>query len=454
MRLPTPSTLAVLVYSVCSAACMSAEPSRPSAPLGPSLRPTAEVYLRLAGETERSLQRDVLDKWFPAAVDRQNGGFLEDFREDWSPGENRQKNVVYQSRLTWLAARAAARDPRRAAEYLGISRHGVAFLADRQWDRQHGGPYWAVDLAGKPTTARGDEKHVYGIAFVIYAAATNYEVTRDEAALELAKRTFRWLDEHAHDAQHGGYFEALRADGRPIQAGGAGKVDAIGTQYGRKSMNTHIHVLEALTELYSVWRDEAVRLRTEEVLGVCLNKIYTEPGYLTLFFRPDWRRVEGPDSFGHDIETAFLVVEAAEALGRPEDEQTWSVARRLVDHALRVGYDRKHGGFYNEGTPGGGELATEKIWWVQAEGLNVLLLMHEHFGRQTLRYWDAFVRQWDFISKHQIDQTHGGWYSQVHEDGTAIPGRAKSDRWTEGYHQGRALINVTARLRRLAAASR
>jgi mannobiose 2-epimerase len=296
---------------------------------------------------------------------------------------------------------------------------------------------------------------VYGVAFGMYAAASAHAVTHGPASLDLARRAFRWLDEHAHDDAHGGYFEAIDVAGRPVLAAPADRpTDAIGTAYGRKSMNTHIHVLEALVALHAVWPDPAVRARLAELHERIVGKLFAEPGALHMFVAPDWQPVPGHDSYGHDVETAFLLAESAEALGMPDDARTWHAARRLVDHALDVGFDRERGGFYNEGTVDGrGERDERKIWWVQAEGLNALLLMHERFGRETPRYWDAFLRQWAFISTKQVDAVHGGWFPTVSADGTPVKGQAKSDRWTEGYHQGRALLNVGARLNRLGRAA-
>jgi mannobiose 2-epimerase len=416
---------------------------------------TPDVYRRIAGEAEASLRRDVLDKWFPAAVDREAGGFYENFGEDWSRGAGGEKSIVYQSRLTWLSAQAAVRVPEKSAEYLAITRHGVAALAEKLWDKEKGGFYWAVTDAGRPARDRGDEKHAYGIAFGIYAAASSHAVTKDAAALDLAKRAFAWLDEHAHDNRNGGYYEALGRDGAPILKAPAANrpADAIGTRYGRKSMNTHIHLLEALVALHAVWPDPAVRARLSEVHDLIVTKIYAEPGIQHLYCEADWRPVPGPDSFGHDIETAFLLAESAHALGKADDAATWRAGRRLVDHALDVGFDHERGGFYYEGTVDGHELQKQKVWWVEAEGLNALLMMHERFGRETPRYWEAFVKTWGFVSRHQIDAKHGGWYNTVSAEGTPTR-RPKSDRWTEGYHQGRALLEVSARLRRLAEGKR
>lgn len=416
--------------------------------------PAAE-YARLATEVETNLQRHVLSMWFPRAVDRERGGFHQSFGEDWSRVEGDTKSIVYQSRLTWLTAQAAMRFPQEKVKYDGLSRHGLDYLSKVLWDSKQGGFFWAVDGNGKPTTDRGSEKHVYGIAFGIYAATANYRATRDPRALDLARRAYDWLDWRAHDAKNGGYYEALARSGRILYEStdpATRKSDAIGTRYGYKSMNSHIHILEALTSLYEVWPDAKLEARLREVFKIVRDKIVVEKaGAMNLYFTPDWRAIPDHDSFGHDVETAYLLVEAATALKMPGDARTWKIARNLVDHALEWGWDTEHGGFYDAGSTFGKVTNTDKIWWVQAEGLNTLLLMHEQFGNQTPRYWEAFQQQWQFIQKHQVDARHNGWYSSVSKTGEATAGRAKSDSWTEGYHQGRALLNVSAGLRHLAA---
>jgi mannobiose 2-epimerase len=410
----------------------------------------AAAYRRLAGETEDNLQRQVLAQWFPRAVDPA-GGFFQNYNEDWSRGTGNEKSIVYQARLTWIAAQAASRYPALAGTYKGYARHGLDFLTGRMWDAKSGGFFWGLDDAGAPE--RGGEKHVYGVSFALYALCGEYGATHDARALALAQRAYRWLDAHAHDAEHGGYYEALTARGDPILAptNPAQPDDEIGTRYGIKTMNTHIHLLESLTALYAVWPDAGLRTRLEEVFALVRDRIAVEPvGALNYQFLPDWRPLPDHDSFGHDVETAYLLTEASAALGRPDDARTWALARRIVDHALDFGWDGTHGGFYDSGSVFGKPYATEKIWWVQAEGLNALLLMHARYGKQTPRYWAAFNRQWAFVRDHQTDHAHGGWQATTQEDGTSIPGRAKSDGWTEAYHQGRALLNVSATLRKLA----
>lgn len=434
---------------VLASAALLALPAAQAADTPPA---TAATYRALAGETEANLQTQVLAQWFPRAVDPA-GGFYQNYSEDWGRGSGNPKAIVYQARLTWLAAQEAQRNPAQKAKYLGYARHGLDSLAAKMWDAKDGGFYWELGDDGTPT--RSGEKHLYGTAFAIYALAGVYEATKDPRALDLAKQAYAWLNAHAYDKAHGGYYEALTREGTPILAPTAdgSTNDEIGTRYGCKTMNSHIHLMEALSALYQVWPDKGLHSRLEEMFALVRDKVAVEQvGCLNYIFLPDWTPLPDHDSFGHDIETAYLLVEASAALGRPDDARTWALARRLVDHTLDFGEDKVNGGIFDAGevysnTPS----APDKVWWVQAEALNSMLLMHRHFGAEDPRYWAAFNRQWDFIKKRQIDYRVGGWYPAVQENGATIPGRAKSDGWTECYHQGRALINVTADLRALAA---
>ncbi len=406
-------------------------------------------YFQLAEEVEDNLRRHVLEQWFPRAVDPA-GGFHQNYAEDWSRLPGGERSVVYQSRLTWLASQAAARFPAQSATYLSYARHGLRCLTETLWDLRHGGFFWSVSADGAP--GRNGEKHVYGISFAIYALAALFASGQDAEALALAKSAFRWLQQYAHDPGNGGWHEALTWQGDPISgpAAASGR-DAISTRYGCKSMNTHIHLLESLSALYEVWPDPHLRDSLVEVFELVRDKVAVEAvGCLNLYFTPDWRALPDHDSFGHDVETAFLLVEAAAALGMPDDPRTWALARRIVDHALDFGWDKSNGGFYDAGGVFGHVFDRKKVWWVQAEGLNALLLIDGKFGGETRRYWEAFMAQWQFIKNHQVDHTRGGWYSEVAENGDLIPGRVKSDGWTEGYHQGRALLTVSAALRLLA----
>jgi cellobiose epimerase len=409
-----------------------------------------ETYLKLADAMEQHFRTGVLARWFPRCLDREHGGFLPSFNEDWSPGAKQDKTIVFQSRMTWVAAEVSRRLPDLAEEYRGYVRHGVTFLDQVMWDKEHGGFYWGLDRAGRVTEAYGEEKHLYGISFAIYGLSAAYRATQDPRALDLAQRSFRWLDAHAHDVEHGGYYEAYGPLHGPNAARPAKRTDALGTRYGFKSMNSHIHLLEALTELSRVWPDPQVKERLQEVFLVVRDRIVVEPGCMNLYFTRDWRAVPDHDSFGHDVETAYLLLEAAEALHQPDDPRTVAVARSLVDHALEQGWDAQRGGFYDKGAAFAPAWAHEKVWWTQAEGLNALLLMHVRFGKESPRYWAAFLKQWEFIWNHQVDHRHGEWYGTVSAEGAPRPGEAKGSIWKAAYHNGRALMNVSETLRQLA----
>lgn len=414
-------------------------------------RPTQADYLRIAEEVDVNLRNEILDKFFPTTSDDQNGGFLENYGLDWTRLPGRGKSIVYQSRLTWTSAEAARRFPDKADLYLAMTRRGANCLAEKMWDKQSGGFFWSINENGQPGSL---VKQMYGHAFGIYALAASYQATRDSAALNLARKAFQWLEDHAHDKERLGYIETIGPDGEPSYIGSS----STGAGANQKSMNTSIHILEALTGLYQVWPDTLVKSRLQEMLDICRDRIYSDPGYLTQFLSADWRRIAGADSFGHDVEAGYLLVEAADALGQGTDPRNWTIARRLLDHAMQYGWDSKRGGLYDSGQMDAagvvtGNLVTNKIWWVQAEHLNALLLQHEHVGGEAEKYWSAFVKQWAWIRKHQVDPKFGGWWPIVRADGTPVS-RVKADMWTECYHQGRAMMNVSTRLRRLAAGNR
>ena len=173
-------------------------------------------------------------------------------------------------------------------------------------DKRDGGLYWGLDDKGVPV--RGGEKHAYGISFAIYGACGVYSATHDAKALDFAKRAYAWLDAHAHDAKNGGYYEALTRAGKPIltTVDAAQPSDEIGTRYGFKTMNTHIHLLESLSALYAVWPDAGLRARLEEMFALVRDKVAVESvGCLNYQFTPDWKPLPDHDSFGHDVETAL-----------------------------------------------------------------------------------------------------------------------------------------------------
>lgn len=439
------ATAIVLTLAACTIA--ASPESSPDDPGKDIPAPGRETYKRLHKEMTDHMKTHIVSLWYGKSLD-EKGGFYQFYDNAWKRLDRDKKSVVYQSRLTWLASRLIKQYPDEAKAYKEYTMHGVRFLAEKLWDKERGGFYWAVNTAGQPDPEHQGEKHIYGNAFAIYAAAGSYQATQDPQALDLAKRAFTWIEEHAHDTNNGGYYEALTREGKPILT--ASGSDSIGTQYGQKSMNTHIHLLEAFTALYQVWPTPQVKQRLQEVYDIVATKVNAEEGYLHMFLAPNWQPVSHEDSYGHDLETAFLLVEAQHTLKNPENEKTlWQIAQRLVDHAHKYGWDTEHGGYYDSGPVNGAATHKDKVWWTQAEALNALLLMHTHFGTKNPQYWQIFNQQWEFIKSKQVDAKNRGWFPYLQEDGTPQTGRFKSDEWTDPYHQGRAILQVMEMLEHL-----
>jgi putative membrane-bound dehydrogenase-like protein len=398
----------------------------------------------MRGEIEQHLRKGLLEVWYPRCLDREHGGFLCDFDWRWEPKGQQPKTIVFQARNTWLAAQAAVRypdDPR----YLQAARHGFNFLRDRQWDGEHGGWYWKLDRAGNVTDQTRGVKHAYGIGFGIYACAEVFRATRDPQALELARGGFEWLERHGHDDKSGGYYEYFARDGSRITDVQSnplgGDRDAIGTKLGLKSMNTHIHLLEALAALYQVWPESRVARRLNEVFELVRDRITAPPGAMHQFFRPDWTPVPGLDSFGHDVETGYLLMEAAEVLDKADDAGTRAVAKSLVDHTLDYGWDKDRGGVHESGEVRGPVHDKRKVWWAQAEALNAFLTMARLYPDDPRDYRKLFERQWDYCKANCIDAQNGEWYPDA-LDGGGNPKANKASEWKAGYHTGRAMLNA------------
>ena len=421
--------------------------------------------LQLADTIEHSAQTELLDKWYPQAVDSVYGGFLSSFTFDFKPATEQNKMIVSQARHVWTTAKAAMAYPERDY-FLKASAHGANFLKDVMWDKTYGGFYQLVDRQGNVLSQ--DEKTAYGNAFGIYGLSAYVMASGDTAALELAKKAFMWLEKHSHDPERKGYFQHLKRDGSIVQR----TADIPSTSdLGYKDQNSSIHLLEAFTELYQVWRDPLVSERLREMLYLIRDTITTDKGYLTLFLQADWTPISFHDateevilshhnldhvSFGHDVETAYLLLEASHIAGIEHDTTTLRIAKKMVDHALLNGWDSVAGGFYDEGyyfrdKPGITIIRDTKNWWAQAEGLNTLLLMADLFPDDRYRYYDKFTMMWRYIDTNLIDHEHGEWYPGGLDKQPELKTAAKGHIWKACYHQYRSMENCVKRLRGLTA---
>jgi mannobiose 2-epimerase len=417
----------------------------------------------LAGQMEESLFEDILDRWYPLDIDTVYGGYISELKRDWTKGDGSgEKALVQQARHVWATSRVFEAYPERK-EYLDYAVHGFRFLRDRMWDETYGGFHAYCTKEGDPVERSIDDKRIYGEAFAVYGLSRFYEASRNQEALELAKRTFFWMDEHARDDQYGGYFEMLHRDGSPVMPDEAGMAGTFGP--GLKDYNSSIHIMEAFTELYHVWPDDLVRERLEEMFILIRDTFVHTDGYLRLYFQPDWTLVTSnpgeeesqPESwflnhftYGHDVETAYLLLETAHVLGRGDDEKTHAIAKKLVDHSLASGWDTLNGGFFDAGVSGDGGIRivnNHKSWWGQVEGMNALLLMHTLYPGDPHDYYDKFLKSWEHIDTYLIDKTYGGWYNNATDTYPDNVDQLKSHIWKTTYHNTRGMLNCIRMLR-------
>lgn len=394
--------------------------------------PGRDVLRKQAERCQRILDSSIINFYLPGCLDRANGGYLESLEGNTFVATG-EKFITLQARQLWFFSTLAANDLRKD-EALKAARHGFDFIEAHFRDRVHGGYFAKVSDAGKPTDRH---KHVYLNAFVLYALAAHHRATKDAASLQAAKDLFQVLETKTHDAKHGGYIEYFEEDWKPILDP---KVQSFIGQGGTKTFNTHLHVMEALTELYAAWPDAKVRERLEETMLINTFTIYQfAHGCNVDAFSLDWKPVMTPQnqraSYGHDVEGAWLCLDAVHSLGYPPALlRSWSEG--IVGYSIRYGYDQQHGGFYYTGPLSKPADDTKKEWWVQAEALVSMLKLYQLTGKRE--YYDRFAQTLDFVEKHQVAK-EGSWWASLKADGSPL-NRSRSSMWQGAYHNGRAMM--------------
>lgn len=398
------------------------------------------------------LEREI-SLWYPLCVDTLYGGYYSDINYKWELEGAQNKMIVTQARHIWSISNAALNFP-KYRECLKYAKHGVDFLSSVMWDDKYGGFYDLVDRKGKPIKENGKIiKKAYGNAFAIYGLSAYFRATGDSSALNLAIKTFEWLDRHSYDEQYGGYFQFMERNGAPFTEGY--------NEVPPKDQNSSIHLLETFTELYKVWKDDHLRRRLESVFYLVRDRIVSEKGYMRLFFTRDMEPISYRDSsdlvrsrnfefdhvsFGHDIEVAYLLLEASDAMDLPDKEKTLGIAKKLVDHTLLNGWDSDKGGIYDRGYYFKGKdkitiIRKTKEWWAQAEALNSALLFAILFPVDNIDYYSYFEKQINYIENYLVDGKYGGWFFWGSDSAENMEFYPKASIWKGNYHTTRALIN-------------
>jgi len=380
------------------------------------------------------LAQKILPYWYDTGIDREHGGYLlsDDAAKKASPAT--EKQLVTQTRMIWGFSHAHLKGLSDAKhDYLKAAEQGYHFLQEHFLDKENGGYFWTTDLTGKPLDQR---KLVYGESFAMYGLVEYYRASGDKAALGQALELYRVLQKRAHDSKNGGWVEHFERNWTPILDPKAPVIVELG---GAKSANTHLHLMEAFTELYEVSQDAEVKKSVEESLQINSKWFYPKDASQCAFHRQmDWQPVTAASSaglsYGHNVEFAWLMIRAEKVLGR---EPSWEHFDAHLQHALKYGYDHQRGGLYSRGFDNQPATDTDKVWWVQAEMLAALTDALKH--KENSADSDALQKLLQFINTFQADPKDGIWLDTVAADGKPKV-TAKAHNWKANYHDVRAMV--------------
>ena len=392
-----------------------------------------------ATRIESDLVFNILPFWIERVVDQERGGFFGALTNDLRVHRTAERGALLTSRILWTYSAAYRRF--KDATCLAMAEHAYRDLVQRFLDRVHGGFFWSV---AANRSVRQPRKQIYGQAFAIYALTEFHRASGQREALDLAIVTHQLIETHARERLHGGYLEARGSNWAPIDDMRLSPVDL----NEPKSQNTLLHVMEAYSNLLRVWPDDRLREAQRSLVHIMLTRVLdSRTSHLRLFFANDWTPRSEGISYGHDIEAAWLLVDAAEAVGDSElIARTREAALEIARVTLAEGVD-SDGGIFNLGAPDG-LTDPRKEWWPQAEAMVGFLCAAQLSGDD--RFLRAALRSWDFIEQRLIDRKHGEWLRGVTREGKALADELKVSFWKCPYHNGRAALEATARLRSLA----
>lgn len=395
-------------------------------------------HLRMRVETE--LQSDILPFWLEHAIDEEHGGFRGQIANDLAADPHVAKGLILNARILWTFAKAFSVYKNPA--YLAAARRAYEYLCLHFWDSDFGGVYWMVDYAGRPLDTK---KRIYGQAFTVYALAEYAHATGEREPIATAMTLVEKIESASHDDAQGGYFETYERDWTLARDQRLSDVD----MDEKKSMNTHLHLLEAYATLLRNHESTIVRARLHELIEIFLRHIINaETQHFILFFDEEWQPRSGKISFGHDIEGSWLLCEAAEVLGDPDLlAVVRATAVKVAQAVYAQGLDHDGGLFY-ERDPGG-NFDTDKHWWPQAEAVVGFLNAFELSGGE--HFLHAAERSWNFIERHIIDHVRGEWFWLVSREGVPDAKRDKVGPWKCPYHNSRTCFEVMERVDRLSA---
>lgn len=389
---------------------------------------------QLVAEAQEVLTTNILPFWMNKMVDEAHGGFYGQITGEGQLIPDAEKGAILNARILWTFS-SAYRILKRP-EYLQMATRAKRYLIDYFYDKEEGGVYWSLTAEGEPLDTK---KQIYALGFAIYGLSEYHRATGDEEALAHAIKLFESIEAHSFDAVKNGYCEALSRTWQEIADMRLSEKD----ENERKTMNTHLHILEPYANLYRVWKNERLKRQLANLIELFIDKILNaKSGHLELFFDDDWHSKYRIISYGHDIEASWLIHEAALVLG---DQALLKRVEPLVKF-IAVAAD--------EGVQADGSMIYEthldkrhtdadRHWWVQAESVVGHANLYQYFGDEAMM--ERALRCWDYIKSHLLDQKEGEWYWSIKADGSINRTDDKAGFWKCPYHNGRMCLELIER---------
>ncbi|MDP8242537.1 MAG: AGE family epimerase/isomerase [Candidatus Hinthialibacter antarcticus] len=372
--------------------------------------------------------------WLERLVDKTNGGYHLNHNQAGVDQGPAPKGIVSQARCLWYFSHILNNEL-GDQRHLEAANHGFDFIMAHMFDNENGGFYEQIGADGKTVTV--DRKHLYGQAFMLYGLSEYVKATKNPAAARLAQNLFQTLEEKAHDDEYGGYQESFTREWSLLDDDSQALMSVAP---GVKLMNTHLHIMEALTNYCTAFDDAQARNRLIELISIQSNTVVRKTlGACTDKYHRNWLPIDEAQynvvSYGHDIENIWLLIDANRAAELPNGPYL-DLYKTLFDYSLEYGYDDENGGFYDYGSFNETASSKRKVWWVQAEGVVSALEMYAMTGDEM--YWSIFTQMMDWLEAHQVDWENGDWFSNIDENGAASG--AKANLWKSPYHNGRAMV--------------
>ncbi|MEJ0105704.1 MAG: AGE family epimerase/isomerase [Bacteroidota bacterium] len=384
-------------------------------------------------EVKQELFR-IMDYWVQHAPDKDKGGFYGVVNGRNEPDPDAPRGIVVTSRILWTFSSVQQLFPN--PDYIALAKRAYEYLLNYFIDKEYGGVYWSVTAEGAPLEKK---KQLYGHSFAIYSLSEYFKISKNEEALNAAKNIFSQVIKHGYDKTNGGYIEAFARDWQNTDDYILSKGE------NRKSMNTHLHLLEAFTNLYRVWRSEESGFHLRHSIELMLDHIIDPATYrMTLFFKEDWQHTSTVISYGHDIEASWLLWEAAEVLGNKTLINKCKTVSIQMAKASMSGL-AENGALNYEFDPVTKHRDDSKQWWPEAEAMVGYFNAYQLTGK--VNFLEKSEKVWAFIKEHLIDYTNGEWFGAVDANNKVIADD-KINFWKGPYHNSRSCMEIWKRLGR------